>query len=430
VDGFETPWPRLSATRLEVENSGEGQNLVDGETLSAYARMVLEIGANFQPGQDLAINAQIEHAPLARALANEAYGMDAHYVDIWYWDPHGKRARVERAEESTLAWTPPWLDARSDYLAANHAATVSIAGDPEPDLLSGLDERRAGLDRMPVLESRLRAQMRGDVNWTIVPFPTTGWARTVFGEPDVDRLWSHLKTFLRLNEPDPTAAWKQHIETLTARAAQLNERDFDVLRYEGPGTELTVWLIPHAVWAAAELTTSWGLTHRPNLPTEEVFTTPDFRRTEGRVRSTRPLSLTGTVVRDLELEFREGRVVDVKASTGAETVRAQQSVDDGAARLGEVALVDGSSPIGQSGVTFHDTLLDENATCHIAWGFGIPTAVEGGAKMSDEEAMSIGMNRSKVHIDFMVGGPEVSVTGITTDGERVPILRDDAWQLT
>jgi aminopeptidase len=403
---------------------------MDEKTLRAYARMVLQIGANFQPEQDLAVTAQIEHAPLARALAAEAYALGAHYVDIWYWDPHGKKARVESAEESTLAWTPPWLDARSEYLAEHHAATVSIAGDPEPDLLSGLDERRAGLDRMPVLESRLRAQMRGDVNWTIVPFPTAGWARTVFGEPDVDRLWSHLKTFLRLDEPDATEAWKHHIETLTLRAAELNERRFDGLHYEGPGTDLTVGLIPDAVWSAAEITTSWGITHRPNLPTEEVFTTPDYRRTEGTVRSTRPLSLAGTVVRDLEMTFRDGRVVDVKASTGAETVKAQQATDEGAARLGEVALVDGSSPIGQSGVTFHDTLLDENATCHIAWGFGIPTAIKGGAVMTDEEALSIGMNRSKVHTDFMVGGPEVSVTGITRDGDRVPILRDDVWQLT
>ena len=403
---------------------------MDENTLRAYARMVLKIGANFQAGQDLAINGQIEHAPLARALAAEAYEMGAHYVDTWYWDPHGKKARVESADESTLAWTPPWLDARSDYLAANHAATISIAGDPEPDLLSGLDERRAGLDRMPVLESRLRAQMRGDVNWTIVPYPTAGWARTVFGEPDVDRLWGHLKTFLRLDEPDPTEAWKRHIETLTTRAVELNKRRFSGLHYEGPGTDLTVGLIPDAMWAAAEIKTSWGLTHRPNLPTEEVFTTPDYRQTEGVVRSTRPLTLSGTVVRDLELTFRDGRVVDVSASTGGETVKAQQSVDEGAARLGEVALVDGSSPIGRSGVTFHDTLLDENATCHIAWGFGIPTAIEGAAKMSDEEAMSIGMNRSKVHTDFMVGGPEVSVTGIATNGERVPILRNDEWQLS
>jgi aminopeptidase len=403
---------------------------MDSDTLKAYARMVLEIGANFQSGQDLAINGQIEHAPLARALAAQAYEMGAHYVDIWYWDPHGKKARVERADESTLGWTPPWLDARVEHLVANRGATVSIAGDPEPDLLSGLDERRAGLDRMPVLDSRLRAQLRGDVNWTIVPFPTTGWAEMVFGEPDVDRLWNHLKNFLRLGEPDPTAAWKQHIAMLTARAAQLNELRFDALHYEGPGTDLTVGLLPDAMWAAAELTTSWGLTHRPNLPTEEVFTTPDYRRTQGTVRSTRPLALSGTLVRDLELTFRDGRVVDVGASTGVGTVKAQQSVDEGAARLGEVALVDGSSPIGQSGETFHDTLLDENATCHIAWGFGIPSAVEGGPKMSDDEALSIGMNRSKVHTDFMVGGPEVAVTGITKDGDQVPILRNDEWQLS
>jgi aminopeptidase len=401
---------------------------MDANVLQAYARMILEIGANFQSGQDLGINAHIEGAPLARALAREAYKKGAHYVDIWYWDPHGKKARVEHADEATLAWTPPWLDARSNYLAESHAATVTIAGDPEPDLLAGLDERRAGLDRMPVLESRLRAQLRGDVNWTIVPWPTAGWAQAVFGEPDVERLWDHIRGFLRLDATDPTVAWRHHIETLTRRAAQLNEQGFDALHYEGPGTDLTVGLLAAGKWGAAELTTSWGLTHRPNLPTEEVFTTPDYRRTEGTVRSTRPLALSGTMVRDLELTFRGGSVVDVRASSGAETVKAQQSVDDGAARLGEVALVDGTSPIGQSNVIFHDTLLDENATCHIAWGFGIPNAIEGGAGMTDEEAQAIGLNRSKVHTDFMVGGPELAVTGITKNGERIPILRDDIWQ--
>jgi aminopeptidase len=403
---------------------------VNDTKLHEYAGMALEVGLNFQSGQDLGISGHIEHAPFARAIAREAYSRGAHYVDIWYWDPHAKRARVEQADESSLAWTPPWLDARIEYLSENQGAHLAIAGDPDPDLLSGVDEHRAGLDRMPALESRLRAQLSGAISWTIVPYPTERWAAMVFGEPDVERLWGHLEAFLRLTEPDPAAAWTQHFERLSERVAQLNGHRFDALHYEGPGTDLTVGLLERGMWDAAEITTSWGLKHRPNLPTEEVFTTPDYRRTEGTVRSTRPLALSGTMVRDLELRFEAGSVVEVKASSGAEVVRAQQSADEGAARLGEVALVDGSSPIGQSGITFHDTLLDENATCHIAWGFGIPTALEGGVTMSDEEALAVGLNRSKTHTDFMVGGPEVTVTGITRDGARIPIIVNDEWQLT
>jgi aminopeptidase len=398
--------------------------------LERYARVALEIGANLQAGQDLAISSHVEHAPFARALARAGYAAGARYVDIWYWDPHAKRARIEHAPEETLDWVPPWLDQRNEYLGENHAATVAIAGDPEPDLLAGLDPARAGLDQMPRLASSLKIGLSGAVNWTIINYPTEGWAKIVFGEPDVERLWKHLETFLRLDRSDPVAAWKEHIEVLLQRAARMNDRHFDSLHYTGPGTDLRIGLLPQSTWKAAELETQWGLRFRPNLPTEEVFTTPDSRRADGVVRSTRPLAMSGTVVRDLELRFASGKVTGVHASAGADVVQKQMESDAGAGSLGEVALVDGSSPIGKSGITFFDTLLDENATCHIAWGAGFAFAVAGTGGLTAEQLAEMGVNQSRVHTDFMVGGPELEVDGIEGSGTAVPILRNDEWQLT
>ena len=282
---------------------------------------------------------------------------------------------------------------------------------------------------MPSLTSRLNANLSGEVNWTIVPWPTAGWAETAFGEADVDRLWAYLRSFLRIDQPDPVAAWQAHIERLSTRARQMNDRSFDALHYRGPGTDLTVGLMPDAKWDAAEMTTNWGVTFRPNLPTEEVFTAPDRNRADGVIRSTRPLATGGSVVRDLELTFVDGVVTDVNASTGADIVRGQLDADEGARHLGELALVDGSSPIGKSGVIFFSTLLDENATSHIAFGAGIPTALEGSAELTAEECQERGLNVSKVHTDFMVGSPELEIDGITSAGKRVPILSNDAWQL-
>jgi len=395
------------------------------DELREYARLVLVIGANLQSGQDVTLNCMIEHAPLARAIAEEAYSMGAHYVDIWYWDPHAKRARIRHADETSLGWTPPWLDARHDYTAEHRSANISITGDPHPDLLSDVDPTRAGRDRMPSLPSRLRANMSGEVNWTIVPFPSEGWATAVFGDPDVERLWSHLRSFLRLDAHDPVAAWREHVGRLSARATQMNERAFDALHYRGPGTDLTVGLITGARWAAPEMDTNWGITFRPNLPTEEIFIAPDRRRADGFIRSTHPLATDGTIVRDLELTFADGAVSDVRASTGVEIVRGQLDADEGARRLGELALVDGTSPIGRSGVVFFNTLLDENASCHIAYGF---SAIDS-ADLSPEQRLDQGLNNSVVHTDFMVGSPDLEVDGITDSGERVPILRDEVWQL-
>ncbi len=398
--------------------------------LVAYADVVLDIGVPVQRGDLVVINAEIDHAPLARALAEGAYARGARYVDIWYFDPHAKRSRIRHAAPATLPEVPSWLDHRNQELGDSHGVLINIRGEAEPDLLSDVDPARAGLDRMPNLASRYRLQTNDLVCWTIVAYPSRAWSRQVFGEQDVSRLWQHLKHFLRLDQPDPRAAWRTRLDQLRARADQLNELNLDAVHFEGPGTDLTIGLIPDANWGVVGYKAADGRFFVPNLPSEEVYTAPDHRRVEGTVRSTRPLSLAGTVIRDLELTFTGGRVSQVRASTGADVVRGHQSADHGAAQLGEVALVDGSSPIGQSGVTFMETLLDENATCHLAWGSGISQAIPDAPQLSPEELDAKGLSVSAVHTDFMVGGPEVTVTGIRQDGSRLVILSNDQWQLT
>jgi aminopeptidase len=400
------------------------------ERLKRYAELIVRIGANVGEGQDVNIEAHLDHAPLVRAITEACYRAGAHYVDVWYWDARLKRERILHAAEDSLSYAPEWLNERNRRLVASKGCSISIRGEAEPDLLSDLDQKRAGKDRMPVLDTRIELVQSEAVNWTIATYPTEGWANAIFGEPDVERLWADMLRFMRLDQPDPVKAWEEHLERLVARARLLSERKFDKIHFEGPGTDLTVGLLSGSIWHAAYFHTLDGRKHVPNMPTEEVFTTPDYRRTEGKVRATRHLPTAGTVVRGLEMEFKDGIAVNVKADAGKEIVIGQHEMDAGGPRLGEVALVDGLSPIGQTGTTYLDPLVDENATCHIAYGSGYPMCVEGGFEMTLEEREAAGINVSKVHTDFMIGGPEVAVHGYETGGAKVPIIVDDVWQLS
>lgn len=399
--------------------------------LERYARLAVEVGSNVGDGQFVWVSALPEHAELARAVARIAYEKGARYVDVEYADQHVRRARIEHAPEDSLGWTPPWMLAKVDHLAENHGALIHIVGDPEPELLADLDGTRVGKTRSKEFAERyVKATNQRLINWAIVAYPSAGWAQTVFGEPDVERLWAAVASATRLDEPDPVKAWRAHIDKLVARATVLNERAFDAIRFRGPGTDLTIGLIPSATWCTALEETVDGRRHVVNMPTEEVFTSPDRRRTAGTVRSTKPLALAGNIVRDLEIRFEGGRAVEVNASSGAELIREQLRQDENASLLGEVALVDGDSRVGRSGLVFLNTLFDENASCHIAYGAGILDAIPAGDAKTEAELEELGFNTSTIHTDFMIGGPQVEVDGIETGGGAVPILRGDEWQLS
>jgi aminopeptidase len=400
------------------------------DRLERYADLIVRVGANVQPGQTLFVNGMVEHAELARALARAGYEAGARYVDVRYSDQHVRRAMIELADDDVLIETPGWLLEQA-WAIGDDGALVMIAGDPEPELLADLDQDRVGRTRpLALLEALNKAQFERTVSWTIAAFPNEGWARQIFGEPDVERLWEAIAESVRLDEPDPVAAWREHDARLRDRCRQLNELDLDRLQFRGPGTDLLVGLLPDVSWAGGGITTATGIEHVPNMPTEEVFTVPDWRRTEGFVRSTRPLDLGGTVVRDLEMTFAAGEAVDVRASTGADAVRSQMSVDEFGTRLGEVALVDGTSRVGRTGLTFFNTLFDENATCHIAYGTAVLFGAEAYEGLEPDELRARGANVSNIHTDFMIGGPEVDVDGFTRDGRSIPILREDNWQLS
>jgi aminopeptidase len=383
--------------------------------------VAVRVGANVSAGQTVFIGTQVEHAPLARALARHAYAAGARYVDVHYADPHVRRAMIELGPDETLEHSPRWQIERAEAMAGN--ALIATTGDPEPRLLADLDGARVGRAQpIELRKTHVGLVTRNAFNWTGVAFPNAGWAQQVFGEPDVERLWEAVAFCTRLDEDDPVEAWRRHMDRLDRRARSLNALGLDRLAYRGPGTDLVIGVHERSRFASALFRTADGHAYVANMPTEEVFATPDACRTEGVVRSTRPLARAGDVIEDLQVTFDGGRIVDVQATRGADIVRAEIQVDDNAARLGEVALVDGTSRVGQTGLVYFDTLYDENATCHIAYGAAIGVGHEG-TEPDD------GINVSNIHTDFMIGGPDVDVDGVTRDGRVVPLLRDDVWQL-
>ena len=400
--------------------------------LRTYADLAVQVGMNLQKGQEVLVDAKLEHAPLVHAIARSCYSSGARYVHVLYTDDHVRRAMIESADEDVLSWTPPHLLEAIARVETSGGARVKIAGDAEPTLLADLDPARVGKARMlGWMEHWLGQVDRRSVNWTIVACPNEGWAQTIFGEPDVAKLWDAVARATRLYDEDPIRSWWHHVEALGERAAKLTELRFDAIHYEGPGTDLSIGLHPDGRWISAKFTTAAGVQHIPNLPTEEVFTTPDYRRVDGVAAATRPLQLSseGVTVRDLKVHFSDGHATKVEASSGGQVVEAQMAMDEGASRLGEIALVDQASRVGATGITFNHTLFDENATSHVAYGSAYTFCVEGAAGLTKEQLTERGVNSSTIHTDFMIGGPGVDVTGVTRTGNRVSIIEDNVWQL-
>jgi aminopeptidase len=353
------------------------------------------------------------------------YDAGAYQVEVHYADPHVQRARLQLAPEDALGSVIPWVRQRPGQLAEMRGALIGLSGPAAPGLLDDLDPARIGRDAI-ALPEWARVIDEASVNWTIVPGPNVAWAQLVFPELDeqaaIDRLWEQIRRVCRLDEPDPVTSWWARADELAANAARLTDASLDSLHFAGPGTDLTVGLIPGVIWNGGGFETAYGRRHIPNIPTEEVFTTPDPVRTEGIVTSTRPLLVSGRSVNGLRVRFEGGRAVQIDAGEGAGLLRELVTRDADANRLGEVALVDGSGRVGPTGTVFHDTLLDENATSHIALGSGF-------SHLARDEAAARRVNASGVHTDFMIGGPDVRVTAATTDGRELPVLVGGQWAL-
>ena len=397
------------------------------ELCERLAALAVEVGANVQPGQVVAVSADLGQEAMARAVAACAYRRGARFVDVTYFDPYVKRVRLLHAPEETLDFVPSWYGERVLELGRQRAATIALTGPAPSDALKGVDPGRAGRDQLPEVRESMIVINERSINWTVVPCPTPTWAQLAYPElaaaDAMQRLCHDLWTICRLDQPDPGAAWLERMSELAAVAERLTVSGLDAVHFEGEGTDLTVGLLPTSAWhSAGPAHTLEGISHLANLPSEEVFTTPDPERTDGVVRSTRPLMLSdGTLIEGLAMRFDAGRAIEISADKGAEVLRGRAALDEGASRLGEVALVDGKSPIGRADRIFYDTLIDENAVSHVALGSGYESPVG--------EPDRPRVNRSAIHIDFMIGGDEVAVTGIMRDGSRVPVLRGGTWQV-
>ena len=389
------------------------------------ADLLVGFGANLQPGQILGVTAYFGMEDAARAVARAGYKHGAKYVDVFWWDPLVKRARLELAADETLDYIPPWIEQRMQWLSDERAARVTLTG-TSASVFDGIDPARTGRDSLPYVSAVPRIVNDRTTNWTAGPCPNPGWAERVHPELEpeaaLDKLWEEVTYVLRLDTEDPVAAWRERMKLIVASADRMTERRFDSLHLKGDGTDLTIGLMPSSKWLGADFSTADGITHYPNLPTEEVFTTPDPERVDGHVSATMPLELYGSYMNGIRIEFEGGRAVKVDADEGADALRATVAKDDGASRLGEIALVDKEGRIGPLGTVFYETLLDENAASHIALGNAYTFPVE-------DEADRERVNKSGIHVDFMIGSNELDVDGITRDGDRVPVLRGGAWQI-
>lgn len=401
--------------------------------LNRLAEVAVRVGLNLQPGQDVLLTAPAAALPLVRRIAEHAYRAGAGIVVPILSDEEVTLARFQHARDESFDRAADWLYEGMAKAFSSNTARLAIVGD-NPMLLSGQDPAKVArankansIAGRPALE-----KIAGfDVNWNIVSWPGTAWAMQVFPGLDEDaavaRLADAIFAASRVNRDDPVGAWESHNAELRRRTEWLNAQRFDALHYSGPGTDLTIGLADGHEWQGGASIAKNGIVCNPNIPTEEVFTTPHAHRVEGRVVSTKPLSYQGTLIDDISVRFEGGRIVEAKASRGEEVLNKVLDTDEGARRLGEVALVPHSSPISASGLLFYNTLFDENAACHIALGQCYAKCFVDGGNLTPEQVAAQGGNKSLIHIDWMIGSGEIDIDGIYADGRRLPVFRKGEW---
>ncbi|OLP53410.1 peptidase M29 [Rhizobium rhizosphaerae] len=406
---------------------------IDAAKLEKLAEVTVKVGLRLERGQDLVITAPLNAVALVRLITQKAYEAGAGLVTTFYADEEATLARYRHAPDESFDRAAGWLYEGMAKAYAGNAARLAISGD-NPMMLANEDPAkvaRANRATSIAYKPALEKISNFDINWNIVSFPNPSWARQVFpNEPEavaVSKLAEAIFAASRVDQPDPIAAWSRHNDELAKRSAWLNGERFSALHFVGPGTDLTVGLADEHEWHGGASTAKNGITCNPNIPTEEVFTTPHALKVEGHVASTKPLSHQGTLIDDIRVRFEGGRIVEAHAAKGEEVLNKVLDTDEGARRLGEVALVPHSSPISASGILFYNTLFDENASCHIALGQCYSKCFLNGASLSQDEITARGGNSSLIHIDWMIGSDKVDIDGIAADGSAKPVMRKGEW---
>ena len=403
------------------------------EKLQKYAELIVKVGVNVQPGQEVVLYINVDQQHLAHLIVKEAYKAGAGKVMIKWSDTFAQREFLEHASDEFLENVPEFAKEEAQYIADHRCCRISVMSE-DPGAFGGIDQKRVaayqsanGKALMPVRQ----ATQNNDLSWTVVAAASPAWAERVFpdlkGEAAVDRLWEEIFKTTRIDREDPIQAWKDHDAKLHEKENWLNKEQFSALHYTSPRTDLTIGLPENHVWEGGGSKNAAGIEFMANMPTEECFTAPDNRRIDGYVTSTKPLSYAGNILENMKFTFKDGKVVEATAEKGQAVLDHLLETDEGVRSLGEVSLVPDPSPISQSGITFFNTLFDENASDHLALGAAYPFNVQGGTKMSKDQLKAKGINFSQAHVDFMVGSADMNIDGIKKDGTIVPVFRNGDW---
>lgn len=406
------------------------------ENLAKYAKLLVSTGINVQPGHTVQLTIGVEQAELARLIVKEAYAHGAKEVLVNWLDDVIARERLVNVDVELLEQVHPQRITEMNYLLERKASRLVVLSE-DPGAYDGVDPEKLSRNARALsqaLNPMRQASQANKISWTLGAASGLEWAKKVFpnaasDEEAVDLLWDQIFKTCRIYEEDPIKAWEEHEARLVAKAKVLNDEQFVKLHYTSPGTDLVLGMPKNHLWEAAGSVNAQGEHFIANMPTEEVFTAPDYRVADGYVTSTKPLSYNGNIIEGIKVTFKDGEIVDVTAEKGDEVMKKLVFDNAGARGLGEVALVPDKSPISQSGVTFFNTLFDENASNHLAIGQAYAFSIEGGTEMSQEELKEAGLNRSDVHVDFMIGSNKMNIDGIREDGTRVPIFRDGEWAI-
>ncbi len=403
--------------------------------LQKYAELALKTGVNLQKDQALVINSSIEGADFTKIVARKAYELGAKNVHVNWTDDELTLLKFENAPEEVLTNIPDWQVQKHLDFAEDGAALLAIRS-TNPDLLKDIDSERVAKANKASAEAMKEFRqytMNDRIPWSIISIPTGDWAQKIFPDKSkadaIESLWGEIFKIVRVDKEDPVAAWDKHNDILHQAREFLNKKKYKAFVFKAEGTDLRIELPEGHIWKGGATKTEKGFAFNPNMPTEEVFTVPDKYGVDGKVKATKPLVYGGNMIDGFSLTFKEGKVVDFEAEKGYDTLKHLLDTDEGASRLGELALVPHSSPISQSGLIFYNTLFDENASCHIALGKAYPTNLEGGSDMNEEELDKHGVNDSLTHVDFMIGSADLDIDGVTEDGKEEPVFRQGEWAL-